>query len=351
MNNLDSALVAIDHEATNHTEPSQHLIAAKCRALLQGYDARWKDGDYEPVEVETTLTGQIINPETNHAARTLTQAGKLDVIARRQGRLVLIDHKTCSQDITDPASPYWRQLAVDSQVSHYMLLAWLNGMKMDDAVWDVIRKPSISPKKLTKAIKASTVAERKYCGVALSDATLDAMQVDDRETLEMYEARLADDCINVRPEWYFQRRSVPRFDAELLDYAKELWQHSKDILHERKRELPVRNSGACMLWGSACVFLGVCSGHDSIESDNWRRKDSVHNELPALEDDGRNTVTNSRVRCFQTCRRKHHYQYELGVERHDAEEKEALFFGALVHVGLEAWFLKLKENCNGNSNS
>ena len=350
MNALESALIAIDHETIDYTEPAQHLVAAKTRALLRGYDAMWRHGDYEPVDVEVTLTGPIVNQETGRPARTLTQAGKLDVIAKRQGRLVLMDHKTCSQDIS-PGAPYWQQLAVESQVSHYMLLGWLNGMKFDDAVWDVIRKPSISPKKLTKAMKASTVAERKYCGVALSHATLDALQVDDRETYEMYEARLTDDCINVRPGWYFQRQSVPRFDAELLEYAGELWQHSKAILDERKRKLPVRNSGACMLYGSPCIFLGVCSGHDSIESDNWRIKRTVHNELPDLdnETDTRNVLTNSRIRCFQTCRRKHFYQYELGVERHDAEEKEALFFGSLVHVGLEAWFLSLKGDDNETS--
>jgi CRISPR/Cas system-associated exonuclease Cas4 (RecB family) len=79
-------------------------------------------------------------------------------------------------------------------------------------------------------------------------------------------------------------------------------------------------------------------------------------ELPGIEGDGRNVLTNSRIRCFQTCRRKHFYEYELGVERQDEEEREALYFGNLWHAALEAWFLASQKgvlnddtNCASNS--
>jgi hypothetical protein len=106
-----------------------------------------------------------------------------------------------------------------------------------------------------------------------------------------------------------------------------------------------------MLYGSPCKFLGVCSGHDTAESDNWKKKEHVHNELDGIDGDGRDVLTNSRIRCFQTCKRKHYYQYELGIERIDAEEREALAFGTLYHAGLEAWwqcFLKgdNHDDCN-----
>lgn len=347
MSALQNALAAIN--SVPIYDDSKELISAKCRALMAGYHERWHTQQYVPLDVEVVLESPIVNPETNRQSRTLSQAGKLDVIALHGERTVLIDHKTCSQDIADPDSPYWRQLVVESQVSHYMLLGWLNGRKFDDAVWDVIRKPTISPKKITKAEKVSVVADGMYHGRLMGDGSRYSLQTEDRETLEMYEARLARDCTNVRPEWYFQRRSVPRFDGELLEYAGELWMHSKDILHERKRELPVRNSGACMLYGSPCVYLGVCSGHDTIDSDKWARKENVHNELEI--DDGRNVVTNSRIRCFQTCRRKHFYQYELGIERVDAEDKEALYFGSLMHVALESWFTTYLEETENVNNS
>lgn len=344
---LQAAYDAID-AMTARADESQLIVAAKCRALCVGYDARWHAAGYVPLGIERTLQSDLVNPDTKKISRTFTVAGKLDVIATMNARRFLFDHKTCSQDIS-PEAPYWRQLAVEGQVNHYYLLAWLNGEKFDGAIWDVVRKPSISPKKITKAERASVVSTQSYCGTPMSAGTLAVMQTEERETLEMYEARLVHDCTIERPEWYFARRAVPRMDHEIMEYAQELWAHGQDVLATRNatsnERLPPRNSGACMLYGSPCKFLGICSGHDSPTSDKWQPKQSVHNELD-LPGDGRGVLTNSRIRCFQTCRRKHYYEYELGIERYDEEEKESLFFGSVFHAGLNAWwstFLETKQ--------
>lgn len=102
-----------------------------------------------------------------------------------------------------------------------------------------------------------------------------------------------------------------------------------------------------MLYGSPCEFLGVCSGYDDISSANWKQREWVHPELPAGEGRGLELLTNSRIRCFQTCRQKHHFKYEIGIERVDEEERESLFFGDLFHRALEAYFLALKEQQKG----
>jgi hypothetical protein len=47
-------------------------------------------------------------------------------------------------------------------------------------------------------------------------------------------------------------------------------------------------------------------------------------------------ITNSQQRCFRRCAREHYLTYELGYR--PAEKEEALRFGDLVHVGLEAWW-------------
>lgn len=340
---LQAAHDAIDASLGDSSDPSHLLIATKCKALLCGYDARWRDAGYVPFMVEEVIQKNLINPETQRQSRTFTIAGKLDVLAEYAGRKVLIDHKTTSQDITDPNAPYWRQLVVEGQVNHYMLLAWMDSMKVDNGLWDVIRKPSISPKKLTKAERASVVAEGVYFGQRISDDDRLALaNGEERESFEMYGARLAHDCTHERPDWYFQRRAVPRMDHEIIEYAGELWEHGQSMLYARNKvadgKLPPRNSGACMLYGSPCNFLGICSGHDTPDSDRWQRRASVHPELNGAEGINKDTLTNSRIRCFQTCQRKHFYQYELGIERYDEEEKEALFFGSLIHIGLEAWW-------------
>lgn len=361
-NILSIALNAVDAALPAYADDSQRLVAAKCRGLLCGYHARWKDAGYEAASVERVYWSDLFNPDTARKSKSFRVAGKIDVLATLGGRSYIIDHKTTSQDITDPDAPFWRQLVVEGQVTHYMLLQWLNGEKTDGAVWDAIRKPGISPKKLAKAERASAVSGASYFGYRLTDDERFAFAgSEERETLPMYEARLAHDCTVERPEWYFQRRPIPRLDGEVLEYAKELWGHGQELLHVRQTERHSRNSGACMLYGSPCKFLGICSGHDSADSDKWRRKSWVHAELPVGETDGCEVLTNSRIRNFQTCRRKHYYDYELAIERQDEEEREALFFGSLIHEGLRAWwecFLPAEarsfaEGCNvhGNQNS
>lgn len=338
MSRLDTAYEAIDAFVGPHADDSQLLIRAKCRGLLAGYDARWCDAGYRAIEVEKYYEADLTNPQTMAKSRTFRLGGKIDLVAELNGRTFLIDHKTTSHDILDPNSPYWRQLVIEGQVSHYLLLLWLHGIKVDNAVWDVIKKPGISPKKLSKADRAQVVSLRKYFGYEVSQASIDALIADDRETLELYEYRLAHDCTHERPEAYFQRRAVPRIDAELFEYAQELWGHSKEIMEARKSGRHLRNSGACALYGSFCKFLGLCAGADTIESDRWKHKQQVHNELPIVDSDGRNILTNSRVRCWSTCHRKHFYEYEEGIMKHDDEEREALWFGRLFHLGLNAWW-------------
>ena len=353
MKTNDAVQAAISVLDANRTgDDSADLILIKCRALIVGYDRLYHTAGYVPTAVERTIQADLLNPDTERTSRTFQTAGKLDVEAVYTSRKILFDHKTTSQDITDPAGPYWRQLAIEGQVSHYMLLLWQNGEKCDGAVWDVMRKPTISPKKITKAEVRSVVSSQTYFGRPVSMESIQAVSLDDRETLEMYESRLIHDCTTERPGYYFQRRAVPRMDSEILEYARELWEHGQEILHARNTGRHARNSGACLLYNSPCKFLGICSGHDSPDSDKWARKAQVHRELPSLGGDGRDVLTNSRIRCFQTCRRKHYYEYELGIERIDEEEKEALFFGHLWHLALEAWFTYFlpKEPINGNCN-
>lgn len=344
---LQIAIEAISSFDAPHLEERQSLVIAKCRALIRGYHARWKDAGYIPETVEQTKLADLYNPDTQGKSRTFQVAGKLDVVARYMSRRVLIDHKTTSQDISDPNAPYWRQLVVEGQISHYMLLQWMHGGKCDDAMWDVLRKPQISPKKITKAEIKAVVSLGDYFSLKVSEADKQTfVDGNERETVAMYEARLTHDCVKERSDHYFARRSVPRIDAEILDYARDLWQHSQDILYTRQQErLPPRNSGACLLYGSPCKFLGICSGHDTADSDRWQKKASVHPELPDIEN-GKQLLTNSRIRTFQTCRRKHFYDYEMAIERQDEDEKEALFFGTVWHAGQEAWwrsFLPLQE--------
>jgi hypothetical protein len=327
-------------------DPSAALVAAKCFGLLAGYDQRWRFAPYKIDSVESVMQSDLYNPETTRKSRTFTIAGKLDIRATEilTGAKVLLDHKTTSVNIADPGEPYWKILAIEGQVSHYMLLEWLNQNKVDVGIWDVVRKPGISPRAVAKTDAFAVTDTRRYYELELDDVEMDKFLVDKRETPLMYAARLANDCTVEQPERYFQRRQVARLDAEIQEYATELWGHSQDIIAARATERWPRNSGACFNYNSACKFLGICSGHDTPESGAWNVVNWVHPELPILNNGrGLEVLTNSRVRTFQSCRRKHFYQYEMGIQKIDEEEKEALFFGSLFHSALEQYFLALKQ--------
>lgn len=339
MTALDNALTAINASIGDTTDERVLLIAAKCRGLMRGYDARWASVPWETLSVEEEYSLPLMNPQTGKRSRTFTTAGKYDGIIRysESGKTYLLEHKTASDDISDPSSPYWMRLAIDSQVSHYVLSQWQRGIRLDGTVYDVIRKPGIRPRILKPAEQKALVTWGTYFGVNVGK------QEATSETFQLYEVRLAHECTE-DPHRYFQRRTIPRLDNELLEYAREAWDVGQSIIHARANDAHYRNSGACVQYNSPCEYLGLCSGNDTIENtDRWERTTETHSEL---EVDGShlNILTNSRIKCFQLCRRKHQLRYELGVRRRDEEEREALFYGSLMHLALGAWwnFFKTK---------
>lgn len=332
---------------------SDPLVKARVRALLRAYHLRWQKQDLTVLEIEQVASSDLFNPETSAKSRSFQMAGKKDVLLEEAGKLWLMDHKTCSEDIADPSSPYWKQLVIEGQHLHYSLLEHLNGKRVEGAIWDVMRKPSISPKQITKTDQQAIKITNSYCCGEVTEEDIQEMLQTGRENYHLYELRLFNDATRERPDWYFQRQRVARLDNELLEYAGELWGHTQDLLISRRENRWPRNSGACMNYGRPCVFLGICSGHDTSDSDKWTRKAWMHNELPVFgEGNGRELLTNSRIRCFQTCRRKHYFEYELGIGRVEEDEAASLYFGTVWHEVLAVYFQQWrKEESNGNFSS
>lgn len=347
MSALDAALEAVDRCIPEPREEDAAIIRAKIRGLLRGYDARWGNAGWETVSTEEEFHLPLVNPETGRESRTFTHAGKYDGIVRwpASGRLLLLEHKTTTDDITDPNAPYWRRLQIDSQVSHYMLANWQSGRKLDGTLYDVLKKPTIRPKDISKADQKLLVTWGTYCGqevpLHLRDLT--------RENAELYEIRLYADTLE-RPDFYFGRRPVNRMDQEIAEFSGELWDIAQALIHARNTNSNFKNDNSCLAYGSACEYLGVCSGIDSFESGRWARAESVHSELEGVGD-GRSVLTHSRLKCFQLCRRKHFNRYEIGMKRVDEEDREALFFGHVMHESLRVWFDCFREEVShGNGN-
>jgi len=144
---------------------------------------------------------------------------------------------------------------------------------------------------------------------------------------------------------YYQRRRITRLGGQIMQYAEELWQNGQEFILARRQPMRPRNSGACMNYGRPCMYLPLCSGSDTVDSGKWRSKSYVHGELPIYDDgqQGRTMLTNSRIRTFQTCRRKEQLSYEIGIEKNDPEEVETLAWGTLWHKALAAYWSTMRE--------
>jgi len=347
MSALDAALATIPADA--HPKHYGHAWG-----LMHGYDAVYRNQTLRPVAVETEFKVPIYNLQGKRVSqsKTLELAGVLDVLAVEDGKQWVLDHKTSSDDL-GPESPYWQQLVVEGQASLYPLACHLQGIEVAGAVWDVLRKPGIKPKAIPEKERAGiSVLPHHYHGFVCSRASVDYAVNGGKgvqENAELFGYRCARECLN-KPDRYFAQRKVFKLESDLTEFAGELWDVSQDITQVRRTGRHYRNSGACKLYGRACEYLGICSGFDKPDSAKWQQRESVHPELRGCGN-GRDVLTHTRMRCFQTCRRKHYYRYELGIERVQEETPEALYFGTMIHRALEAWwktFLPQGEN-NGDS--
>lgn len=206
--------------------------------IITGYAWRWSKDEAEVVATEIEFDLPIRNPETGRETPTFRVAGKIDKIIRRDGRLMVREHKTCGQDIS-AGSDYWQRLRLDQQISLYMLAARTLGHEVVSVEYDVIRKPSIRPKKLTKSESALTGCER--------------------ETVEMFGERFTND-IAARPEFYFARVEIPRLEADLIEFEHELWAQQLQIRDCQKTGRWFRNTAACLA-PFACEYLPICANN------------------------------------------------------------------------------------------
>jgi hypothetical protein len=298
-----------------------------------GYHKRWcTNHPWTSEAIETTFIVPIYNPDTGRQSRYAPHAGKMDNIATGPPGRVLVEHKTCSEDITAPDAPYWRRLAIDSQISQYMLAAWQKGIKITTCLYDVIRKPCIAPKKLGLKDAAKVLNQDTYLGQRISPETHHDFYHDTekRETPEMFGIRLAQDC-QTRPEWYFQRRLIQRTEKDLVETASQLWNTVKEIKNADKLKQFRRNDEACFAWGRPCEYFDLCTGVSDPR--RWPKNPKRHPELEIADD--QTAITHSALTTYATCPKKYEYRY---IEGFQSEPSQALTFGTDMHAAIAAWW-------------
>lgn len=241
----------------------------KAEALMVGYHARWIDAGLRYVAVEVQFKTRLTNPESGRSSPGWRLAGKLDaVVLDANGRTLLMEHKTCSEDLS-PGCDYLTRLRLDTQISIYWAGARTLGHQVQGCLYDVIRKPGLRP------LMATPVESRKY----RADGALYASQRSCDESSAQYRARLLED-IAARPDSYYVRAEVTRLEDELREHQAETWQTVESLTRDLRDGRAARNPEACRQYGRLCAFFEHCStGRPLSEDPRFTRSFDPHPEL------------------------------------------------------------------------
>ena len=226
---------------------------AKAHAMFVGWVESFDFilSTHDVISVEEEFSFPLMNPETEHPSKTFVEAGKIDGILREKstGAIKVLEHKTTSESV-DAGSDYWARLAMDGQISKYVLAAMQSGRDVRSVVYDVAKKPGIRPLRADKP---------------------------NAETPEEFFARnLA--TIRENPSAYYIQREIPRSDSDIVEYCNDAWALSKQILFYRQFKLWPRNTSACTAYGQ-CEFFDLCAGRASVDGIRFDRKPKRHAEL------------------------------------------------------------------------
>lgn len=246
--------------------------------LLAGYYWQYSDDAIEIVASEIPFDLAIFNPDTHMPSRNFRTAGVIDKIVKLpDGRLAIMEHKTTGDDLSD-GSDYWPRLRLDQQISLYVLAARALGYDVETVLYDVIRKPSIRPKLITKEGFKELRFTGKYCKEPVET---EGLQVGMTETVQMFGSRLLAD-IGERPDFYFRRREVPRMEMDLQEFEGELWHYQKLLRECQVNGRWPRNSNSCLIpW--RCEFADVCFNGLKPEKEVPSGYKIVTNVNPELE--------------------------------------------------------------------
>ncbi len=240
----------------NVTEnPDDALPMTQAAVLVRYWQTRWASESLGILASEQAFN--IHMPRNGKRVRQWRLRGKIDgIVTLPDGRLAILEHKTSSQ-ISDA---YWQRLELDEQITVYTIAARALGYNVQTVLYDVIRKPSINPRK--------------------------------GELLQGYGVRLAED-VSSRPDFYYFRREVARLDDTLTEGINTLNAVARDINHARLTGHWYRNSNACRS-PYPCPYLGVCSSGIDLSKEippGFHKTKCVHPELEEQNDDGTTAAT------------------------------------------------------------
>lgn len=223
---------------------------AQASAMLCGYATHWglSDGLFNGVEVlavEREFRAPLVNPGTGYASQTFALGGKIDALAKLDGRVLLVEHKTTSEDIT-PGSAYWQRLRIDTQIPLYLQGVRALGFEPEGVLYDVLLKPRLRPKK-------------------------------GEQPPEFFDRLCAE--IGDQPGKYFAQVEIAVLEEDVRAAMADAWQTARAMREGQLAQRYPRNSDACVRWNRPCAYFDVCTGQTPISSPRFVRLPTPHPEL------------------------------------------------------------------------
>ena len=231
----EPAIQAVLGETTWMADETPYVLA-EATALVEKYV------EHDPVKemghtVEATEC-QFSVPLRTPAGRRwplIELHAKIDLTTRDgYGNLWIWDHKTSATAL----KPQWLPLN-DQMGFYYWAMAQL-GERPVGIVYDLIRKPSIQPRK--------------------------------GESADAWKVRLSVD-IDTRPEFYYQRAEIVKSADELDAIGADLWEAAHKIGAGRIR----RNPSHCQLMG--CAYTDLCTADSLLIRSAGYKHERAHSEL------------------------------------------------------------------------
>ena len=251
---------------------------------LIGYQWYYQDKhvDYRIISQETKFSLPLCSPFSKRKLPNVCVNGVIDKILSDGDGIFIKELKSTSNAI-EPDSDYWKHLTLDTQTLLYMWAGRQLGYPNIQLLYDVWHRPAIRPKMLTQAESKSFVETKDYCnqkftvvhndaGTVIND---DVVQVEAgkkegtfaiRETPEMFGARLLQD-ITERPTFYFCSKAIPRTDADIQQFEKDLFNMYNTIRTMTKTNSFWCNEHSCEN-KYKCSYIDLCYNHVQVDPAN-----------------------------------------------------------------------------------
>lgn len=268
---MDSAQAAmLEHAGVGPYIESYEL--AKALALMRAYDTFYRGAmtspNVEVLGVERPFEAPLMNPKTGRVSRTWKMAGVIDAIVKIDGETWLVEHKTTGEALDGGGSDYFMRLAMDPQITHYLIGSSSMGLSPKGILYDVLRRPTLRP------LGATPLESRRFT----KDGRLDARQRTVDEGAMEYHDRVAA-RIAQNPNEFFAQRKVARSIDDLSEYLHDIWNVSLSMHEAERSGAHPRNPDACNRYGPCPWWEHCASGLSLDDNPGWKRIDTPHPEM------------------------------------------------------------------------